>query len=54
MEVVRQWYDSFGGLARVIAALEKDFSLAPNSQQWVAADVLHETSQIEDEVSFSG
>lgn len=52
MDVIRQWYSSFGGLGAVLTAMEEPFSQACKSQQWEPAGVLQETYEIKDEISF--
>ena len=52
MDVIRQWYSSFGGLGAVLTALEEAFSQASDSQKWEPAGVLQETYEPVDEISF--
>jgi hypothetical protein len=52
MNIIRQWYSDFGGLAAVLTKLEKDFSRAEHSQYWTPAEIIQETYEPEDEISF--
>jgi hypothetical protein len=52
MDVIRQWYSGFGGLAAVLAALKESYSRASDSQKWKPAGMLQETCEPDDEVSF--
>jgi putative DNA methylase len=52
MEVVRAWYREFGGLEAVLAALDDNFSSASPRQEWMLADMVQETVETYDEISF--
>ncbi len=52
MKAIRQWYADFGGLGAVLTALEKNFANAERSQHWAPAEILRETYEPDDEVSF--
>jgi putative DNA methylase len=52
MEAIRTWYREFGGLQSVLAALEGNFSSASPRQEWVLADMVRESPEKYDEISF--
>ena len=52
MDAVRNWFVSFGGLESILNALDNDFGTAAPRQDWLMADMVRETPDIFDEISF--
>lgn len=52
MDTVRKWFESFGGLGEIIAALNKEFSGAERIQSWDRQDSMREAYENDNEVSF--
>ncbi len=52
MDAIRKWFSSFGGLESVLKALDAEYSHANRSQDWRRIEVINETYELEDEISF--
>jgi hypothetical protein len=52
METIRNGYRDYGGLESVLTSLDGVFSASAPRQEWVLADMLRETSENADEISF--
>jgi putative DNA methylase len=52
MAAIQAWYSGFGGLEAVQAALESNFSSAPQRQEWIPAGMVRETPETYDEIPF--
>jgi len=52
MAAVRGWYQGFGGVDAVLAALESNFSSAPPRQEWMSAGMICELPETYDDISF--
>lgn len=52
MNAVRTWYENFGGLEGVLAALDFSFTIAPARQDWEINVMIRETPETYDEIPF--
>ena len=52
MGIVQRWFCDFGGLGAVLEALESNFASAERAQRWDAGEVLKESHDTDDEISF--
>ncbi len=52
MAAVLKWCAAFGGLDGLLAALKDSFSSAPQKQAWVPGEMVRETTEKCDEISF--
>jgi adenine-specific DNA methylase len=52
MEIVRNWFECFGGVEGVVKALDADFASASSRQDWMLGEMVRENDEIHDEISF--
>lgn len=52
MNLVRDWFDRFGGINAVVEALDAVFTSASSRQDWMLSDLVKEDPETHDEISF--